>query len=319
MLANNKIFLLLPSVKNLSNHPSLKEKKTMLKIQLTHTPIRRPLAETSFGSENTSAKTDKSLLGLTHSGFKMHSGVTNYEAISHAVIKENDNVNILKKKTAKNVNFGGLPVSTAAKGLKATKTWKFAQSDLLHKFLKLADSNQTVFDALFALLITCGLRPAAIMAQANEHNKEKNKKAASHSISSGIIGYVFAVVIYSHIKKGLDKIRKNPEKYAQKAEKFFTYNGTKKMAASKRFQTFTMLCNYVPQVITASIRSAITIAMIPYIDKYILNKIFGAKTQPTTKEELKEDPTYKFAFINFKNNNSSNANKVFQNFTGVMK
>ena len=188
-------------------------------------------------------------------------------------------------------------------------------------FDKLLDSmNQEVFiQAAISFLICTFLRPLAIMAIPTKKSKEDNIYASAHSISSGIIGYVFAVVIYSPIKKGLDKIRKNPEKYAQKAEKFFTYNGTKKMAASKRFQTFTMLCNYVPQVITASIRSAITIAMIPYIDKYILNKIFGAKTQPTTKEELKEDPTYKFAFINFKNNNSSNANKVFQNFTGVMK
>ena len=317
MLANNKIFQLLPSVKNLSNHPSLKEKKTMLKIQTTHSPIGRLQNASSFGSETNSVQAYH--LGQEHSGFKMCSDMKDYDVLDCAVIRKNNNVT-MNKKTAKNVNFGGLPVSAVSNGIKSTNTWKFAQSNLLHKFLKMADSNQTVFDALFALLITCGLRPAAIMAQANEHNKEKNKKAASHSISSGIIGYVFAVVIYSPIKKGLDKIRNNPEKYAQKAEKFFTYNGTKKMAASKRFQTYTMLCNYVPQVITASIRSAITIAMIPYIDKYILNKIFGSKTPPATTEELKNDPTYKFAFVNFKNNNSnSNANKVFQNFTGVMK
>lgn len=234
----------------------------------------------------------------------------NNVAIERAVKKENNSANSFNKKTAKNVNFGGLSVT-------ATKTWKFAQNKFVHKFLKLADSSQTVFDALFALLITCGLRPAAIMAQSNDKNREKNKKASSHSISSGIIGYAFAVAIYSPIKKGLDKIRKNPEIYAKKAENFFTYNGTKKMAASKRFQTYTMLCNYVPQVITASFRSAITIGMIPYIDKYILNKIFDAKVKPATKEELKDDPTYKFAFINFKNN--GHANKVFQNFTGVMK
>ena len=299
---------------NLSSHPSLKEKKKMLKLQTTQLPIQRTHNVAFHAGEN-SSQIYKSNHKAEHSGFKMYSGATNYDSCERAVIKKNDTVNKLNKKTAKNVNFGGLPVS----GIKSSKTWKIAQSTMLHKFLKLADSNQTVFDALFALFITCGLRPAAIMAQSNEKNKEKNKKAASHSISSGIIGYVFALVLYSPIKKGLDLIKKNPEKFAQKAEQYFTYNGTKKMAASKRFQTFTMMCNYVPQVITASIRSAITIAMIPYIDKYILNKVFGSTTPPATKEELKDDPTYKFAFINFKNNNSPNANKVFQNFTGVMK
>lgn len=302
-------------MKNLSNHPSLKEKKTMIKLQTNQTPvagIMRSKREAALGSEMSSVATSpKNHFELEHSAFKVCSDKNHYDVYDHAVIKKTNSVNKFNKKTASNVNFRGLPIMK-------TKTWKLAQSNLLHKFLKMADSNQTVFDALFALLITCGLRPAAIMAQANEHNKEKNKKAASHSISSGIIGYIFAVIIYSPIKKGLDKIRKNPEIYAQKAKDFFTYNGTKKMAASKRFQTYTMMCNYIPQVITASVRSAITIAMIPYIDKYILNKIFGSNIKPTTKAELQNDPTYKFAFINFKNNNS-NAKKVFQSFTGVMK
>ena len=282
----------------------------MLKLQTTQLPIKNSQGVSAFGSNMSSAQDYKSHTGNVHSGFKMCSEKMNDVAIECAVTEKNDSVNILNKKTASNVNFRGLPLTS-------TKTWKFAQNEFVHKFLRLADSSQTVFDALFALLITCGLRPAAIMAQSNDKNREKNKKAASHSISSGIIGYGFAVAIFSPIKKGLDKIRKNPEIYAKKAEQFFTYNGTKKMAASKRFQTFTMLCNYVPQVLTASIRSAITIGMIPYIDKYILNKIFDAKVTPSTKEELKNDPTYKFAFINFKNN--GHANKVFQNFTGVMK
>ena len=300
-------------------HPSLKEKKTMIKLQTTqlaHSAIKCPQGEVGFGAEMNSAQTYKSGVGLEHSGIGLCSEMKKYDVLGNAFLIQNDSVNNLNKKTASNVNFRGLPVSTAKK-LSDTKTWKFARNEITHKILKMANSNQTVFDALFALFITCGLRPAAIMAQSNEKNKKKNQKAASHSISSGIIGYGFAVAVFSPIKKGLDKIRKNPELYAKKAEKFFTYNGMKKMSASKRFQTFTMMCNYVPQVVTASIRSAITIAMIPYIDKYILNKIFKTNVQPSTTTELKNDPVYKFAFINFKNN--PHANKVFQNFTGVMK
>ena len=283
----------------------------MIKLQTTQLPIRRSQGETSFSKNLNSADLYKSQPRHAHSGFKMCSEIEKHDYLDSAVIKEKNSVNSFNKKTASNVNFRGLPIAQ-------TKTWKFAQSKMLHKFLELADKNQTVFDALFALFITCGLRPAAIMAQANDKNREKNKKAASHSISSGIIGYGFAVAVFSPIKKGLDKIRNNPEIYAEKAKEFFTYAGKKKMSASKRFQTFTMLCNYVPQVITASVRSAITIAMIPYIDKYVLNKILGSKVKPATKQELQDDPTYKFAFVNFKNNSAS-ANKVFQSFTGVMK
>ena len=100
-------------------------------------------------------------------------------------------------------------------------------------------------------------------------------------------------------------------------EEYLTYGGKKLINMSDRTAAYKSIFNYGSQVFTASIRSAITIAMIPVIDKYVLNKIFGQNVKPTTKEELQNDPTYKFAYINFKN--SPNAKKVFQNFAGVIK
>lgn len=232
-----------------------------------------------------------------------------------------NNSNILNKKTAKNVSFSGLPISEVSK-VKNSKLWKFLNNKALEKFVGMADASQSIFDAAFALGITCFLRPAAIIVQPTKDpkTKEKNKKAASHSISSGIIGYGFAVAVYSPIKKAIDKIKKHPNFFAKKAAKFFKYADkgmNKTMSSSGRMQTFTMLCNYIPQVLTASIRSAITIAMIPVIDKYLLNRIFGKNQQETTKTEITKSPYYKYSVINFKNN--LDTNKVFQNFTGVMK
>lgn len=287
----------------------------MIKLQTTQLPIRRSQGEAAFGSDLNSAKTYKDHLGHEHSGFKMCSEKTNCYVLDHAVIKQNKTVNNLNKKTAKNVNFGGLPFPEASKLSK--KAWNLAGNKTFNWLSDLAAGNQTVFDALFAVLITCGLRPAAIMAQTNEHNKEKNKKAASHSISSGIIGYGFAVAVFTPIKNALDKVVKQPEKYAKKAEKFLSYNGKKLISLTDRTTTFKSIFNYGSQVFTASVRSAITIAMIPVIDKYILNRVFKSNVKPATREELKDDPTYKFAYINFKN--SPNAKKVFQNFSGVMK
>lgn len=47
-------------------------------------------------------------------------------------------------------------------------------------------------------------------------NKEKDMKAAEHSISSGLIGYGFAILVFSPIKKALDKIKAHPEHFAKK-------------------------------------------------------------------------------------------------------
>ncbi len=216
-------------------------------------------------------------------------------------------LNKFNKKTVNDISFGGLPLSSVEK-ITASKTWKLFNANWFKKFISIADTSQSIFDALFALGITCVLRPAAIMVQSTEKTKEKNKKAAAHSISSGVIGYGFAIAIFSPIKKALDKLKKNPEKFAKKAESFFK--------SSKNAQTFTMLVNKSTEALTASVRSGITIALIPIIDKLILNKLFGSAQHQSSKKDL-QNPLYRFSYVNFKNNIDNS--KVFQTFTGVMK
>ena len=246
------------------------------------------------------------------------------ESMYHESLKSKSiNISNKNKKTANVISFGGLPLSEVQK-IKKSGLWKFLNKKWLENFIAKADSSQTLFDALFALVLTCVLRPAAIMVQSNDKNRNKNKKAAAHSISSGLIGYAFAKVVFSPIKIAIDKIKAHPDFYAKNAAKFFKYADKftnksmfKTMGASKRMQTFTMLFNKSTEILTASVRSAITIGMIPYIDKYILNGFFGVKTPPSTKQEL-ELPSYKYSYIvNFKN--SQDSNRIFQNFTGGIK
>ena len=224
----------------------------------------------------------------------------------------NQTDNFISRKTAKNVSFGGLSLSEVNK-IKQTNLWKFLNNKTLKKFIRMTNEKKKIFDAVFALGITCVLRPAAIMAQSNDKNKEKNKKAASHSISSGLIGYGFAVALFSPIKKGLNKLKANPEIYAKKAAQF--------IGSTKNAQTFTMLVNKSTEALTASVRSGITIALIPFIDKYLLNRIFGtAKKSVSDKTEtgnMLQNPIYRYSVINFKNN--AKASKTFQNFTGGLE
>lgn len=240
-----------------------------------------------------------------------HDDYFSLHSFSKSMLHESSNsksikiLNSYNKKTVNDISFGGLSLSEVQK-VKESRLWGFFNNKYFNKFVNMANVSQTIFDAFFAILLTCVLRPAAIMAQSNDKNREKNKKAASHSISSGLIGYAFAIALFSPLTKGLNKVKSHPAVFAQKAEKF--------LKSKKNAQTFTMLVNKSTEVLTASLRSAVTIGMIPYIDKYILSKILGTKPAPADKSDL-QNPIYKYSVINFKNNSS----KTFQNFTGGIK
>ena len=67
---------------------------------------------------------------------------------------------------------------------------------LLHKAANFASDNPLVAEALFAILITCGLRPITIMATAkNEEDKEKCSYQAAKSVSSGLVGLATTALI----------------------------------------------------------------------------------------------------------------------------
>ena len=236
----------------------------------------------------------------------------------HKCIVSNNKFNSFYNKTAKDISFSGLSISEVNK-IKNSFAWKLFNKKWFNNFIAKADSSQTIFDALFALGITCALRPAAIMAQSSEKTKKKDLKAAEHSIASGVIGYGFAILVFSPIKNALDKIKKHPEYFSKKAAGFFKYADkkmNKSMSASKRMQTYTMLFNKSMEILVAGLRSSLTIGMIPYIDKYVFGKLFGTNNAELTKKQL-QNPAYRYSIVNFKNNQESN--KVFQNFTGLMK
>ncbi|MCD7779218.1 MAG: hypothetical protein LUH05_00915 [Candidatus Gastranaerophilales bacterium] len=60
---------------------------------------------------------------------------------------------------------------------------------LLHRAASFTSDNPLVAEALFAILITCGLRPVSIMATAKtDEEKDKCTYQAAKSISSGLMG-----------------------------------------------------------------------------------------------------------------------------------
>ncbi len=102
-------------------------------------------------------------------------------------------------------------------------SFKGGKVPFLHTAANFASANPLVAEAVFALFITCGLRPLAIMATAKtEEDKEKCSYQAAKSISSGVVGLVLTAVIGTVIAAAAGKSLKTgsfkiPEDIEQKS------------------------------------------------------------------------------------------------------
>lgn len=194
---------------------------------------------------------------------------------------------------------------------------KLADSKLVHKFLILAGKNPVVFEAIAALIVAGAIRPATIMAlPASKADKEKNKKAASHSIASGVIGLVSTCILFQPIISAFTKLKDNPEKFGldKKGPMFdclnFTIKGVKN--GKKRIDVYSDFLKYFPKVIFAPLTTWLTISLIPVIDKQVLNRIFS-KNPAVKNAEMTPMDVYRST--SFKSNAGKNE-KTFKSFTG---
>jgi len=240
----------------------------------------------------------------------------------HAVFKgNNDKFNTTDGyNTAGRVNFTGAPAKAAQ-----TTADKIVNNKYFKGFCEMANKNSAVTEAVGALFITCFMRPAAIMAMPQK-DVDKNRKAASHSIASGVTGLVFAKIAYEPFSAAMAKIKEDMEKnggkkYLGKAQEFLSAkgkevvkNGMKKTVTN--YDCFNQFITYGPKVLTASILAAFTVGTMPYIDRYIIDKyILKNKPKPTDKPVF---TTYDhFKYVTFRSTPEQNA--VFQNFKGALK
>ena len=94
----------------------------------------------------------------------------------------------------------------------------FGQTPLFHHAATFANKNPLVAEAIFALLITCLLRPISIMATASdEDEKKKCEYQAAKSISSGIVGFAMTALVGTVISDATAKA--NEEIFDDKGNK----------------------------------------------------------------------------------------------------
>ena len=80
----------------------------------------------------------------------------------------------------------------------------------LHKAATFASENPLVAESIFAILVTCGLRPLTIMASAHkQEDKSKCSYQAAKSISSGVVGLATTALIGMPIAKATKHAKEN--------------------------------------------------------------------------------------------------------------
>ena len=189
-----------------------------------------------------------------------------------------------------NVAFNGSGASsdTAVKVFKNLgKTFgdKILNSKAFQGLLKFAEEKSAVTQALVSLVVAGVLRPATNMAMASKDDREDAMYAASHAISSAIIGFIVSYTVMKPFDDAFKKFKAEPEKYIKEGmEKVFNVDkiSGRRLALSNPYKNVTKVLQMIPDSIFLGIPKALlTIALIPPILKYV----FGLEKKPKTAQQ----------------------------------
>lgn len=217
--------------------------------------------------------------------------------LSNGVSKSvNKNVNRGLRETAE-INFCGLSPNKAS--------W-FYKSDKVKWMLENATDKQLIFDAAFALILTCIFRPASIVVLPSKKNKDDQKYAAAHSIASGIIGFAISNIVFTPISNAIKKIKDKPTDFIKDKKLLEIDKG--KTILNKTAKNY---IDRLPDILGSVPKGILTIALIPPILKYC----FGwekKKPQDKSKTGIPVD----YTLLHFK---STNNNDKKSHFVGGLK
>ena len=260
-------------------------------------------------------------------------------------ISQNSNKNSLQVYSTINLTkpanpaFGGFLNSSEEKILSLVKkavrfvSKKFPsidpyQGETMKKLYSMADTSEPIFNALFAIGLTCVLRPAAIMSLPGDKNKEDKIYASAHSISAGLIGYALSKLLLSPVTNACNKLKDTPDKFFSKDSYFMKLKNAD--VASTRY------VKMISESAIAIPRAFLTVALIPPVLKYVFGwekktkeikpeiKVDNQNTKTEQKQADKKakEPEFSilenYAAINFQSADA-NSRPAFQSFMGGVK
>ena len=98
-----------------------------------------------------------------------------------------------------------------------TKVFKnIVNSGSFDRMLKIVSDQEVMIQAATALGLCCVARPLAILSLPSGKNKKDNAYAATHSISSGVLGFIIPLLCIKPVANGYSHALANASKYIEK-------------------------------------------------------------------------------------------------------
>lgn len=239
----------------------------------------------------------------------------------HATMSDRSERSV-RKSVSKNVNKSAFvnnsdqitrkPAEQSFCGLSASKLDVLYKDTRFHKVLDFANEQQLVFGATFALLLTCIMRPAAIIIVPSKKNKDDQKYASAHSIASGIIGFAISSMLFYPIGNAIKRVGKEHKDFIGAFGKSIKDNSY--LRKEESYKTAKIFLDRAPDIITAIPKGILTVALIPPILKYV----FDLKKKKTESNDNVNRVVTDYSLLNFKSTDKQNKN-AFQNFMGGVK
>jgi len=144
-----------------------------------------------------------------------------------------------------------------------------------------------------ALVVAGGFRPATNILMANKEDRDDCYHAATHSISSALVGFGVTCSVMKPFTDAVKKFKNNPAKYL-KPEMAGFYGleelGPRKVQTSRMFKSTCKMTEMIPEIAIGVPKAMLTIALIPPILKYF----FGIEkkkhdNKPAVAENVKAE------------------------------
>lgn len=209
------------------------------------------------------------------------------------VITKNENKRL---REPADVNFCGF--------FSSEKMVKVYKSKGFHKVLEFAKDQQLVFGAAFALLLTCVLRPAAIVITPSKKNKDDQKYASAHSIASGVIGFAISTILFLPIGNAIKRFGKVHANFLKDYGDQLKQNSYLKN--EKNYQIAKTFIDRAPDIIAAVPKGILTVALIPAILKHV----FGLEKKKANSDKNVTAQPVDFSLLNFKSADKPLVQKV---------
>lgn len=176
------------------------------------------------------------------------------------------------------INSGSFTSTSEAAALsfKGARFNKFLGSAKFSQFLEYADAHNMTANALVALFTAGMVRPTLTMAIPGMKDKKDKIYSAAQAVSSGFLGYGVTMAFTKPLDDALKKAKENTAKY--------NCESIKKMNKGQ-MRTMDTLMKNIPEWAICVPRAMLTIALIPFILKYVFG-LEKTKKQAPKQEEL---------------------------------